>query len=179
MSEPKLVAIDCALDDTGLVTVDGQPLLSKGKTGDARLRRLYDDVFRIAGKADLAIMEDLPVGAQGAGHTGRAHGAARMALADHGVPVVLVVASTLKKYATGNGRADKPAMVKAANEFMYGQGFTWGPITDHNEADAFCLFHLGRSWLRAGGRARDANVKWQPWARKLKDLGWPWEGKPW
>lgn len=49
---------------------------------------------------------------------------------------------TLKKWATGSGRADKEDMIKAANR-LAGQFPPFCgppiPITDHNQADAVCL----------------------------------------
>lgn len=173
MSEPRLVALDIALDHSGLVRTDGWSFSSKGGKGDFRLHRLYLDVLKLAKDADLAIIEDLPMSARNGGLTGMAAGVARMALAENDVPVVKVVASTLKLYATGSGRAEKPAMVAAANVLKAGQGLAHYPeITDHNQADAFCLWHLGKSWLRKGGRARAANVKWDAWTERLKELGY-------
>lgn len=52
--------------------------------------------------------------------------------------LVKVSPSTLKKWATGDGRAEKPAMVAAAQKFQPG-------VTDHNEADAVLLLAYGRS----------------------------------
>lgn len=186
MTEPKLIALDVALEVTGLVNIDGWPMVSKGQKNkdgmDKRLRRLYDDVYRIAKDADLAIMEDLPKSGMSTGLTGQAVGVARMALADCDVPMVKVVSSTLKLFATGKGAypnsaLGKEAMVAAANIFKAGKGLAHYPvITDHNEADAFCLWTLGIEWLRGGGRARAANVNnWDSWDKRLEELGY---GRP-
>ena len=45
--------------------------------------------------------------------------------------------TTLKKWCTGNGRADKQAMIDYANGIMNEQGQEF--ITDDNQADAVCL----------------------------------------
>jgi crossover junction endodeoxyribonuclease RuvC len=54
-----------------------------------------------------------------------------------GTPVVIVPPSTLKKYVTGKGNANKVAMVAAVKE-RWGQEFK-----DHNAADAYSLAKLG------------------------------------
>lgn len=50
----------------------------------------------------------------------------------YNVPVVDVAVATIKKFATGDGRAPKTAMICAAQEF----GFT---VVNEHEADAACL----------------------------------------
>ena len=53
---------------------------------------------------------------------------------NHGAVVLDVTDSTIKKFATGSGKADKDAMIAAA-QFM---GYTGD---NEHEADAFCLLH--------------------------------------
>lgn len=163
---PRVFAMDIAIDKTGMCSVDGVVFTSKGGKGDARFRRLYDDVKQHAQHADLVIIEDLPLRAMSAALTGRAHGVARLALHDlGGRPIVSVVAATLKKYATGNGRADKEQMKAAYYPAIAGEGlahFAKQGLTD-DEADAFHLWHLGKVWLRGGAHARSANVAWKEW----------------
>ena len=55
--------------------------------------------------------------------------------AEHNIELMPVHTATLKKFATGNGRAGKPAMIQAASE----RG--WNP-RDDNEADAALLSEL-------------------------------------
>lgn len=163
---PKVFALDVAVEKTGFCTVDGMVGTSKGGKGDARFRRLYDDVTRLAAPADLVIMEDLPLRAMSAALTGRAHGVVRMALHDlGGRPITSVVAATLKKYATGSGKASKEDMIRNYFLALAGEGishFAKDRVTD-DEADAFHLWHLGTSWLRHRPRAREANVRWDEW----------------
>jgi Holliday junction resolvasome RuvABC endonuclease subunit len=45
--------------------------------------------------------------------------------------------STLKRWTTGKGNADKPAMLRAVNR----QWRVSAPLTNHNEADALALLH--------------------------------------
>ncbi len=54
------------------------------------------------------------------------------------LPVYEYSPASIKKWATGNGRADKDMMLKAANEFK--------KITNHNEADALLSlrYHLSK-----------------------------------
>lgn len=65
--------------------------------------------------------------------------------------VLAVHSSTLKKYATGNGRAEKPDMLRAATRLV-------GPqyeLSGHDEADAIWLCHYGRSeYLRTHPEVR-------------------------
>lgn len=53
--------------------------------------------------------------------------------------------STLKKWATGNGRAEKHEITARANELVSYDS----PIVDHNEADAVCLCALHLERVRA------------------------------
>jgi hypothetical protein len=50
----------------------------------------------------------------------------------NGIPYQGIPVGTIKRHATGNGNAGKPAMMDAASE-MVGR-----PITNDNEADALC-----------------------------------------
>jgi len=60
--------------------------------------------------------------------------------AEHGIEVMPVHTATLKKFATGNGRANKADMVKAA------KANGWNPV-DHNEADAILLLEYAGAEL--------------------------------
>lgn len=58
---------------------------------------------------------------------------------DLGIGVVHFAATSIKKFATGNGRADKDDMVIAAQPFVN--------VTDHNEADAVHILNMTRDWF--------------------------------
>jgi len=59
-----------------------------------------------------------------------------------------VYPSTLKKWTTGRGNADKDAMLQAVAR-------RWRPVTDHNEADAIALLHYALAEiLPASARAQ-------------------------
>ena len=60
----------------------------------------------------------------------------------YGVEYMPVHSATLKKVATGSGRAGKEAMIKAANKFLS----FWGGVvvTSDDEADAICLLEYAK-----------------------------------
>ncbi len=66
------------------------------------------------------------------------------AIAQHLTPLLLVAPTTLKKFVTGRGNADKPAMV-AAIVRQWGGELPAEANTD--ELEAYALARLGRCWL--------------------------------
>jgi hypothetical protein len=160
--KPQLLGLDVALEKTGIAQPNGTTFTSVGGTGDARLDRLYWDVYRRAAYADLAVVEDLPTHAMSAGLTGRAHGVVRLALWRHEVPLVTLAPATLKKFATGHGNADKADMAGALSELHADGEFlvkgdrhylTWPTgrveLTDDNQVDAWWLQFAGECWFAA------------------------------
>lgn len=118
----RVLALDLSLTSTGVATPDGgtftvttdaaQPL-------ELRLWRIVTEAIHTPltlGGADLAVIEDLPRNAKGAGATGPVHGAVAVSLLLESVPIVRVPAATVKKYATGVGNCDKGAMGIAAQK---------------------------------------------------------------
>lgn len=138
---PLVLGIDPSLSATGICYPDGTFKVCRGEAqlGDLRLGIIYEDVDYacLAYKPDLAVIEDLPTHANGAGLTGMVQGVVRLALMQHGVPYVKVVPSTLKKYATGNGRADKSDLRMA----LYQR--TGIDERNDNLVDAWWLRHMG------------------------------------
>ncbi|MDR3562030.1 MAG: hypothetical protein P4N59_11430 [Negativicutes bacterium] len=64
-----------------------------------------------------------------------------------GCTVLEVLPSTIKKWATGSGKADKEVMTAAAVRLgYYGQ--------NEHEADAYCLYQYGRANIRVKENAR-------------------------
>jgi len=59
---------------------------------------------------------------------------------------ISVHSGTIKKFATGNGRASKEEMIEACNKYAEVQSVL-NPITDDNEADAICLLKYAESQL--------------------------------
>lgn len=141
----RVIGIDPSLTATGLAHVDGSLEVFGGKAelGDQRLHVIHDRIRMTCAidHPELAVIEDLPKHAQGAGLTGMVQGAVRLALLDAGVPYVLVVASTLKKYATGDGRADKSDL---RMELYQRAGIN---ERNDNKVDAYWLRHMGLDHL--------------------------------
>lgn len=143
---PNIISLDLSMTATGLCDVEGNTSTVKTRAaGDHRLVAIADAVRNLVGAgrgylgsnlADLAVIEDLPTHAKGAGITGMVHGAVRTELIRLGVPYVLVTPAGLKKWTTGKGNADKVAMgVNALKRF--GREFA-----DDNQCDAFCLWAM-------------------------------------
>lgn len=137
----RVIGLDLSITATGIALADGQ-LLTVGGPAAMGDRRLVDIAARIDDAVQehwphLVVIEDLPTHAHGAGITGMVHGVARLTLLRRHIPYALVIPSTLKKYATGNGGASKSDMRMA----LYQRAGL--DIRDDNQADA--------AWLRAAG----------------------------
>ena len=116
------MGIDPSLNSTGLALVDGSlaTLKQKPADGDYRLVKIRCSIISAIappGRPDLVVMEDLPRNAMGAGITGQVQGVIREVLQGCKIPYLLVSAATLKKFASGSGRADKAQMRRAWLEF--------------------------------------------------------------
>lgn len=134
--------IDPSLSATGVATVDELFTVHTKAGDDDRLHVIYDAVRCTTdhGAGDrLAVIEDLPTHAHGAGLTGMAQGVVRLALWHADCPFVVVPAATLKKYATGRGDATKADMRMAWFQR------TGQDVRDDNQVDA--------AWLRQVGLA--------------------------
>ena len=128
--DPSLTATGIAWTATALETVTG-------RTGDGRLMHLYTRLLMVDSRVKLAVVEDLPTHAHGAGLTGMAQGVVRLALLYNGVPYVLVPAASLKKFATGKGNATKADMRMAWFKR------TDMDVRDDNQVDAAWLREMG------------------------------------
>jgi Holliday junction resolvasome RuvABC endonuclease subunit len=145
-----VLGVDPSLTATGFALPDGRLDVAGGAAalGDERLQIIHRRILvACAGpsrlRPRLAVIEDLPTHAQGAGKTGMAQGAVRLALIECRVPYALVTPATLKKYATGNGGAGKPDMRMA----LYKR--TGLDERDDNKVDAAWLRLAGLDWLGA------------------------------
>ena len=107
-----------------------------------RCRAWLNEMLKLLGKIDIIVYEQ-------AHHRGGAATAVCVGLitevqafaAEHDIELMPVHTATLKKFATGSGRADKKDMVQAA------QKRGWNP-QDHNEADASLLLEYGLNELK-------------------------------
>ena len=143
MNTPAVISLDLSMTATGLCDAEGNTFTVKTKhVGDLRLLAIVEGVRNIIGigkgylgapLAELAVIEDLPTHAHGAGITGMVHGAVRSELMRLHVPYVLVTPASLKKWTTGKGNADKVAMAVAVLK-RFGRDFP-----NDNECDAWAL----------------------------------------
>jgi Holliday junction resolvasome RuvABC endonuclease subunit len=141
---PSVLGIDPSLTATGLAHLGGQTVIGGGaKLGDERLWLINRTVRQACWDHApvLAVVEDLPTHAKSAGITGMAQGAVRLALLEAAVPYVLVVPSTVKKYATGKGTATKADLRMA----LYQR--TDVDERDDNKVDAWWLQAMGLDHL--------------------------------
>jgi Holliday junction resolvasome RuvABC endonuclease subunit len=151
-----IVGIDPSLTATGL-TLDrhtSATLKNKLAEGDDRLRLVHAMVTAHCMGADMAVIEDLPVNAKSAGLTGMSQGAVRMALRDLNIPYVKIPPATLKKAATGDGKAGKPDLRKALDDFQ-AAGDVALNLKDDNQVDAFWLREIGLTLLGEGSLLAD------------------------
>ncbi|HUR74418.1 MAG TPA: hypothetical protein VMZ00_09080 [Sporichthya sp.] len=138
---PRVLGIDPSLVATGIADHTGTDRIRSGDlTGTQRLDWIRDKILDQLNGIHLAVIEGPSYGSMsGSGH----HEAAGLwwhitcALAEHRVPYAVVPPSTLKKYATGSGKATKPDMRVALLQR------TGIDERDDNKVDAF--------WLRAAG----------------------------
>ena len=150
MSDISVLGIDPSLTATGLALPDGTTRTIKytprSLTGDIRLKFIYEELLEEIKKHSVthAIIEDLPAHAKSAGITGKAQGVVRLACLMSDVPFVTVVPSSVKKFATGNGTADKPDM---RMELYKRTGIDQ---KDDNQVDAFWMREMVLNFFGMG-----------------------------
>ncbi|MDB5716488.1 MAG: hypothetical protein JWO15_3885 [Sphingomonadales bacterium] len=138
-----VIGIDPSLSATGIATAAEAYTVPTSAGDPTRLAIIYTAVCvqATAPQATLAVVEDLPTHAHGAGLTGMAQGVIRLALIESQVPYVTVPAATLKKYATGKGNATKADMRMAWFQR------TGDDVRDDNQVDALWLRQIGLALL--------------------------------
>lgn len=139
------MGLDLSITSTGICSTTGDTYKVGGvaSDGDRRLVKItHAIVERLGGRGpDLVVIEDLQARTIGNGVlTHLVHGAVRYELCGEGVPYVLVPATTLKLFATGNGHADKADMKMAAYKAA---GVEFEKDAGGDQCDAW--------WLRAAG----------------------------
>lgn len=148
-----IVGIDPSLTSTGICTMseDGTVLESLAikpvEKGTERLALFRHDFRLITGKCQkeetYAFVEGYAFGAMNKREAlGELGGVLRLSLYDDGIRVVVVPPTSLKKFATGKGNADKIAMAVALQK-QYGLEY---PTSD--QTDAYFLAELGRAYFR-------------------------------
>lgn len=145
----RVIGLDLSLTSTGVCLPDGSSYRIKTRSGDGdrRLLSIRGSIRAAltAHRPHLAVVEDLPRHAKGAGIVAKVHGVVVCELLDAGVPYAYVVPATLKKYATDNGNADKRRMADAAY-LAAGAEFP-GDLNARGEGGDMC----DAWWLRAAG----------------------------
>lgn len=144
-----IAGVDASLSAFGIALPAGDLLTLKPKAGAAEPARRLHELARAVERAlrlhpprpELVLIEgyDLhPRGITSAHRLAELGGVIRLRLFELGVPYLEIPPASLKRYATGNGNANKDRMIDAARAL----GAT---PADHDQADAFLLRHLGRA----------------------------------
>ncbi|MYT57684.1 hypothetical protein GTW29_13335 [Streptomyces sp. SID7834] len=145
----RIIGLDLSLTSTGVCLPDGSTyrIKTRQRDGDRRLLAIRGSIRAALAehRPHLAVVEDLPRHAKGAGIVAKVHGVVVCELLDAGVPFAYVVPATLKKYATDNGNADKRRMADAAY-LAAGAEFP-GDLNARGEGGDMC----DAWWLRASG----------------------------
>ena len=141
-----VLALDLSLNSTGYAWWDRGghqgigTLDPKGRRGPERLIWVREQVMHLADKkmyADLVAIEGYAFARTNQAHqVGELGGVVRCALWDAGIEFVEVAPSSVKKYATGKGNANKNAMLVAAGRRLGYEG------DSNDEADAAWLCAL-------------------------------------
>lgn len=164
----RVIGLDLSLTSTGVALPDGTTyrIRTRDKDGDRRLLHIRDSIRDDLAdyRPHLAVVEDLPRHAMGAGVTAKVHGIVLGELLDAGVPYAYVVPATLKAYACDNGRADKAELAAAA---YLAAGAEFVDDRGGDQCDAWWLRAAGHDWagvplfdLPQGQRDRLRKAKW-------------------
>ena len=148
MPDLRIAALDLSLSSTGVARYDEveggiTTHVVRGRGTDmARLHSLREETCGLIGPVHLALIEAPAFSRNGKGTRAAAEwaGVIKLALYEAGIPVLLVHDGHIKKYATGNGHADKDAMLIAALRRM--------PevlITTNDEADALWMLQMAHA----------------------------------
>lgn len=144
---PRVVGLDLSIAASGICGIDGECITVGGKPadGDHRIAWIVEAVVDeavIPDRIDLVAVEGLAVHGRGHGMAAaQVMGAVKVALLNLCVPYVEVPPSTLKKYATGKGNANKTEMALA----LYKR--TGLELDDDNQVDAYFLRAAGMQAL--------------------------------
>jgi Holliday junction resolvasome RuvABC endonuclease subunit len=180
-----VIGIDLSLRGSGVVvwrsgdpqpprvfTIDGGPLGEQDPYGweaAERHARILARIWPYCTGEVLAVLEDR-VGVAGTGSTNLdlagLHSVIDYGLTRRRIPIARINLSRLKLFATGSGKADKAAMLLAAERRLAPIGIE---VTNDNEADAawllaIALQHLGRPLCDLPAKQADVaeRVAWPP-----------------
>lgn len=147
-----VVGLDLSTKRIGFAAADGQLLSISGHAGaEDPYRRLHEltrelaRAFRLRPPGpDLVVIEDYALGAPGRialVRLGEIGGIVRTWLFEQDYRIALVSPSSVKRFATGNGNANKQQMIDRAVEL----GARLSRFDNDDEADAFHLRRMGRA----------------------------------
>lgn len=168
------VGLDLSANAIGIAKIDGTTVTVRPRTGAADpARRIFEMVAAVSphlSGATFALIEGYALGGQfqTMATVAEMAGAVKLLLFECSIAYDASVRPTsLKKYATYNGRADKAEMVVAAN--AHGAGIDPGR---HDEADAWWLRRICLD--RVNGVVPSAIPEWDRYrAELIEGVRWP------
>jgi Holliday junction resolvasome RuvABC endonuclease subunit len=163
----RLTGLDLSITATGVCHTEDSPTMDESPRGcwhliktkgtrDDRLVVIRNQVREYVAGSDLVLIEGYLNASKSAGITGMVHGAVRLMLLEEGIPYATIPPSSLKKYATGRGNADKrdmsvAAYKRAALEFTDDNTcdawWAWVMASDHTKRPVFDLPAVNRESL--------------------------------
>lgn len=163
----KVAGLDLSITATGVChTVQDAAcwhLIRTKQEGDLRLNELQSKIREYVRDSDLILIEGYLNNSKSAGITGMVQGAVRSMLIEQGIPYATLPPTSLKKYATGRGNADKRDMALAAykraelefrDDNTCDAWWLWTAAMDYSEAAPFTMPALNReslSKIKMGG----------------------------
>lgn len=145
---PLVMGLDLSLTNTGVAAFIGGEFASSHriqstKRGLERIRSIRENVIKDVRTADLVVMEGPSYGSRGQGQHERAGlwWIISDALEALGIPTAVAPPTTVKKYATGKGNAEKDKVLGSAYQrFSHFGG-------NNDEADALWMAAMGTDYL--------------------------------
>lgn len=153
---PVVLGIDQSLRHTGLFWLDGtephwrQVDTTDGMRGAERLVYIKNTILEVVDETMpvLAAMEGYSYGSAGkVFELGELGGVIKVALQERGVPLVVASPVQVKKFVTGNHRAEKEDIVAAVNVVF---SLSWN-LFHNNVADAAGLALIAQAYLAPDG----------------------------
>ncbi|MDQ3028987.1 MAG: hypothetical protein M3R09_02935 [Actinomycetota bacterium] len=146
-AKPLVVGLDLSLTCTGIAGAGWSDIVRTKLRGDARLDYLVLTIGSFIKRADMVAMEGPSYGHAGLGGHEELAGlrcAIRLDCYRRGIPYGIIPPSSLKLFATGNGRAAKGEMRSAIADRY---GIHTEGACQYDEADAYVLLAMGLDHL--------------------------------